>query len=174
MAWDWGKKLGGQPAPPPSPPSPYGPAVLPRGMGVNHGDVIDHYMASRGQVAPQDPYRTVVTQAPQEWQPVTDGSASKVGEVLPIWQWQGDPRGAASEHLGGCPHCGGPRYIQGKTGGRMMKDGSMAYPAPTCFDCGYPNEQGILAGAATTSGPAMAARGAEAAAPPNSMAFVRK
>lgn len=176
MAWDWGKKLGGQqpPAPPPAVPSPYGSGVLPRGMGLNHGEVIDHYMSNRSVQAPQDPYRTVVTQAPQEWQPVTDGSASKVGEVLPIWQWKGDPRGAAGERLGPCPHCGSPRYIQGTSGGKMMKDGTMAYPKPSCFDCGYPNEQGILAGAATTTGPAMAARASEAPPPPGSMAFIRR
>lgn len=171
MAWDWNKKLG-TPAPAPPTPSPHA-QNLPRGMGLDHGRTIEHYMDNRGQAAPTAPYQPPPPPE-QEWQPNTN-DPTKVGEVLPIWQWKGDQRkGAASEGLGPCPGCGGPRYVQGKTGGHMMRDGQTAYPAPTCFDCGYPNEQGVLAGAATASGPAMTARGQEAGAPMGTIGRLRK
>lgn len=176
MGWDWGKKLGGAPTalPPVNQPNPN----LPRGMGVDHGRVIQHYMDNRTPQGYQQPWeQQVVTQASAEpWQPKSSSEATKMSEVIPIWQWKGDQRkGAASEGLGGCPNCGGPRYIQGKTGSVMNeKTGVIAYPQPTCFDCGYPNEQGMVGGASVTSGPAHAARAADAAPPPGSMAFIKR
>jgi hypothetical protein len=175
MGWDWGKKLGGAPAAPPAP--AYGNPNLPRGMGVDHGRAIEHYMENRTPQGYQQPWeqQQAIQREQEQWVQKSSSEATKMSEVLPIWQWGGNKKGAASEGLGPCPGCGGPRYVQGKYGSVMNeKTGVVAYPFPTCWDCGYPNEQGMVGGAAVTSGPAQAARASEAPAPAGSMAFIKR
>jgi hypothetical protein len=178
MAWNWAEKLGDQQPPPPPPVrSPYGTGVLPRGMGSDQARVINDYMARR-----LPPPQTVVQQQVQQeqWTPKPSDQADKVGEVLPIWQWQGNARGAAGEEAemgGGCPNCGSPRYFSRRNGGTTVTtQRGVFYPAPECTDCGYPKEQGILAGAGISStGPAKAAKSGPAPPPPaGSMAFIKR
>jgi hypothetical protein len=51
--------------------------------------------------------------------------------------------------------------------------GQTVYPSPECMDCGYPNQQGVLAGQASASGPAQMAKQGEAPAPTGSLASLR-
>lgn len=171
MGWDWGKKLGGE-APAPVP-APYGPGVMPRGMGNgDHAQVIDHYLG--GQQFRQPSYQAQPL-TPEPWRQ-NNNDPTKVSEVLPIWQWQGNPRGGAKEtaELGSCPNCGSPRFFSRSNGNSVTTNHGVFYPAPECYDCGYPREQGILAGSAAKSGPAQAARGADAPPPPGSMVYIKR
>jgi hypothetical protein len=178
MAWDWGKKLGGQqPAPQPTrAPSPYGPGVLPRGMGVDHGRVIDHYMDQRQpQQAPYQPQQSQQFQPPQYKPP---DPKDPNGHMDNVWNYQGNFRGGAAEtaNLGNCPNCQSPRFFSRQNGGSAVTtDHGVFYPAPECIDCGYPKEQGVLATAgAGRVGSAQIARGVEAAPPLGSLEYLKR
>lgn len=116
---------------------------------------------------------------------------SKMSEVLPIWGWhgnqkydhQGNPMGGAAESQasGNCPHCGSVQYFSrhngespGSSAGVTTANG-VVYPAPECFECGYPRIQGNLAappgqqGPVTVVGTGAARQGARPAMPPGSL-----
>lgn len=82
--------------------------------------------------------------AQEEFVPNTT-DPQKVADVLPIWQWGGNPRGGAGETAttGDCPNCGSPRFFSKRQGGVTTANG-VVYPNPECMDCGYPREQGQL------------------------------
>ena len=161
----WAKKLGPPPAPPPAPPQPrYGPDVLPRGMGSDPQSVqraVNHYVSTLPgqQFSPQ--VAAPIQQPQPQWQPKSPAeNPTNVADVLPIWQWQGDQRGGAGETVrtGACPACHSNNYFSRSSGSVInVNSGQSAAPAPECFDCGYPREQGGL-GSAHVEGPAMAAR----------------
>lgn len=104
---------------------------------------------------------------------------SKMSEVWPLWKWRGNPRGGARDtaQLGNCPNCHGTRYFSrvGPDGsGRVTRsDGVTMDPAPECFECGYPRNQGSL-GVPAGSGGALPARQAESAPPQGSIAHLRR
>lgn len=174
----WGNKLGPVAPPPPQqqPQQRYGSDVLPRGMGGGTNDmqraVNDYVSRLPGQaMAPPGTLPTQFgVQQPQGWQPKSAAeNPSNVSDVLPIWHWQGDPRGGAGETatLGPCPHCGSNNYFSRSSGmGNVVntQTGAMVPPTPECFECGYPRLQGQL-GTATVTGPAHAARQGAAPAP---------
>lgn len=107
-----------------------------------------------GPYVPPPPY-----QAPPPYQqvtvmgtPVIPSTAMTPEQVEQNFQsaiqsWQGNPRGAAGERLGPCPHCGSPRFFSrtNTEGGGLLRG---MPPAPHCADCGYPVLQ---AGSSTIS-----------------------
>ena len=177
MGWDWGKKLGGAPSAPAPAPNPN----LPRGMGVDHGRVIDHYMENR-QPAPggyQQPWQQgqppPPAPPPETYTP--PDPKDPMGHMRNVWTFQGNFKdGAAKESsaMGNCPSCGSARFFSRANGGwSVTTDHGIFYPAPECIDCGYPREQGMVAGASVTSAPAMASRSAGAAPPAGSIPFIK-
>lgn len=113
---------------------------------------------------PQPQYRQPAPPEEQEWQPNTQ-DPSKVGEVLPIWHWKGNPRGGAAETQG-CPACGSPRFFSRQQTGGVSTSQGVVYPRPECFECGYPNEQGTLGVPASVTAGAIQARQGESPAGP--------
>ena len=174
----WGNKLGA-PAPPAQPQPRYGPDVLPRGVGGDSQSMqraVNDYV-SRLPGSTYAPPASVGVQQQQTWQPKSAAeNPTNVADVLPIWQWSGDPRGGAGEtaKIGACPNCHSNNYFSRSTGSVVnTQSGQMVAPAPECFECGYPRTQGGLSGASNTTGPAMAARqGATPAPPPGTVGTV--
>jgi hypothetical protein len=156
----WAKKLGA-----PSPPPPVNPN-LPTGLGFQRPQSVQHYIDQRG-----GPLASPAAPTAEWHQNLQD--PTKMSEVLPIWHWQGNPRGGAGEtaRTGNCPGCGSPRYfsLQTPETGKMNREGQMVYPTPECADCGYPKQQGSLAAGVRSSGAAVVARQAEAPAPVGSI-----
>lgn len=161
----WGDKLGGTPRAPVRPPA-YDPAVRAPGPPPGYQPP-----APFGQQAPPP-----VAPPPQQvYQPPDPGDPN--GHMKNVWSYQGNPRGGAGETatLGNCPECGSPRYFSRTNGGGVMSStGQMVYPSPECSDCGYPNQQGVLAGTAgQITGGARAAPQAAAPAPVGSLASLQ-
>ena len=169
----WGEKLG--PAPPAAPRQVVNPNYVPRGMDATDQGMqraVNDYVSrlpgqqyNQQQVAPQVPS----AMAGSQWQPNPNGD--KVSDVLPIWQWQGNEGAQETAKIGNCPHCGSTNYFSRSTGSVInTQSGTSASPRPECFECGYPNSQGML-GSAHVEGPAMASRqGATPNAPQGSIA----
>lgn len=115
-------------------------------------------------------------QPPQPYTPPDPGDPN--GHLKRVWEYRGNPRGGAGDTmtLGDCPSCGSARYMsRSNTGGVMNSNtGQTVYPSPECADCGYPNQQGALAGSASATGPAMRAMQTEAPAPVGSLASLRQ
>lgn len=173
MSW-WGEKVGTTPAAPTPPPPRFDPNLMPGGTGQNHEQAMQHYLARQQQQQTAPGYTQPSPQPVQEFVPNTN-DPTKVSEVLPIWQWQGNMKdGAARNNVGGCPNCGGPRYLVPRGNGTTVlneKTGQMVAAAPSCMDCGFPREQGALGYQATVTvaGKGTAARqGAEPALIPGS------
>jgi hypothetical protein len=173
MSSFWGNKLGTTAPPPPQP--VINPNYLPRGMGNTDQSrqraVNDYASRMPGQYqAPQAPPPAAPLQGSQWQQNTTD--PTRVAEVLPIWQWQGKEGAAETARIGNCPSCGSTNFFSRSSGTVInTNSGTAASPAPECFECGYPRNQGIIAGTASTSDPAMAARqGAAPSAPLGSIA----
>lgn len=159
----WGKKLGAPPPPPPPQPR-YAPNDLPRGMGQDIQRAVNDYVAR----LPGTQYAPQVQQPQQQWQPKSAAENPKdVADVLPIWHWQGDQRAGAGEtaKMGACPNCGSNNYFSRSTGSVInTQSGQSAAPAPECFECGFPRQQGAL-GSAHIEGPSMAARQGQSPTP---------
>jgi len=130
MSW-WANKIS-QPGPPMAPANPN----LPAGLGRNRQQAVDRYVA---QYAPAASGPVI--------NPVT-GEAVPEGSVLAsdaIRRWQGNPQGGASE-MQLCPKCGSHLFSSQRTGAVTSQAvGGMVAPRPSCFSCGYPQEQGSLA-----------------------------
>lgn len=168
----WGEKLGT--APPPPPRQVVNPNYVPRGMDATDQGmqraVNDYVSRLPGQtMAPQQYQQQVPVAMQQQWQPNPQGD--KVGDVLPIWQWQGKEGAAETAKTGNCPNCNSTNYFSRSSGSVInTQSGTQATPAPECFECGYPRQQGAL-GMAHVEGPAMASRqGATPNAPQGSIA----
>jgi hypothetical protein len=156
----WGNKLGS--APPPAPQQRYGSDVLPRGMGSDQQSVqraVNDYVSRLpGQQYAPNPVSTPLTGT--QWQPKSAAeNPQNVSDVLPIWHWQGKEGAAETQRIGACPNCHSNNYFSRSTGSQINTNtGQMVPPAPECFECGYPRQQGALAGSAAIEGPAAAAR----------------
>lgn len=119
MGW-WDKKIGpAVQAPRPNP-------NLPRGVG---------YQPQQPQYAPQYAPQQPLTAEELGYDPNTQVPA---GEAMRRW---GGTKQAQAE--GSCPECGSPRFFS-RAQGAKMGPGGMAAPAPECFDCGYPRQQGSV------------------------------
>lgn len=155
MGW-WDDKLNGgnqaplRPSPYAAPPQPVQPPQAP--AGYYPPQPFGAPNQQQGYLPPQPPQ-------PQPFVPNTV-DPTKVGEVLPIWHWQGNQNGGAGETatVGNCPDCGSTRYFSRRNAGRMNKDGVMVAPAPECFECGYPRQQGNIDVSATVVGAARGSR----------------
>jgi hypothetical protein len=115
---------------------------------------------------------------PQVEQPFVPNTVdpTKVGEVIPIWHWTGNQSGGAGETatVGNCPSCGSTRYFSRRNGGgQMNKDGQIVPPAPECFECGYPKEQGNLGMPTQLTGATAPSRQGDTP-PPGSLASLRR
>lgn len=66
--------------------------------------------------------------------------------------WGGTRAGQADEAT--CPSCGSFRFMsrQSPETGKITSSGQTVYPAPECFECGYPKHQGSLGAAAKPIG----------------------
>ena len=158
----WAKKLGTPPpAAPPQPVQRYSPEVLPRGVGGDSQSIqraVNDYVARRPGQPQQQP--TPGYQPPAQEFVANTTNPTHVSDVLPIWQWQGSAKGGAGEtqRVGACPECGSNNYFSRSSGAVFnINSGKQVMPAPECFECGYPRQQGAL-GQAHVEGPAMAAR----------------
>lgn len=154
----WAKKLGP------------GAGEQQRGISPQRSSIPAHLLP-QGLSRPQQPsYAPAMPQPPaapyEGWQPSAD--PHWVGEMLPIWQWQGNPRGGAAEtEL--CPDCGSSNYFSRASEAKINQYGQRVLPAPECFNCGYPRQQ-LALGPAAVSGAAQASRQGQApAAPPGSV-----
>lgn len=124
-------------------------------------------------VAPPTQYQQQAPpQEQQEFAPNTT-DPTKVSDVLPIWQWQGNERGGLGESrkVGNCPSCNSPRFFSRANGAGVLNHntGQTYYPQPECADCGYPREQGSLGVASSTVGASLPARQGAAPAPPGAI-----
>jgi hypothetical protein len=160
----WGNKLTGAPTAP-ARPAAYDPAPRPP-QGYQPPAPFG------GQQQPQAP-----APPPQSYAPPDPGDPN--GHLRNVWNYQGNPRGGAGETatLGSCPDCGSARFFSRTNAGGVMNanTGMTVYPSPECADCGYPNQQGVLAGSAgKVTGPASPARAAETPAPMGSLASLRQ
>lgn len=149
----WANKLGTSQTPPRQ--SPFAPAPQ---------------QTVAAPVWPQQPQQQ--PPAPQEEFVPNEQNPTKVSEVLPIWQWKGNPRGAAGDVTGNCPGCGSPRFFSRRSGAITTANG-VVYPAPECADCGYPRDQGEI-GIPSQVLDGGKAPSAEAPAPPGTLASLRR
>jgi hypothetical protein len=126
----------------------------------------------QGGLQPQQFQQPQQQQPAQEFVPNTT-DPTKMSEVLPIWQWQGNVKGGLGESMttGDCPACGSARFFSRTNGGGVMNanTGVTYYPKPECADCGYPNEQGSLGVSAQATGSALPSRQGAAPAPPGAI-----
>lgn len=123
-------------------------------------------------------------QTQQAYQPPAPGDP--YGHKDHLFEWAGNPKGGAGEtaSVGNCPNCDSPRFFSrrnseggGLTGGGVTTQNGVVYPAPECFECGYPRLQGVLASsmpAQAASGPVHAAQQGKAAVPPGSLATLSR
>jgi hypothetical protein len=153
----------------------YGPNTLPQGMGGTDqsrqravNDYVSRMPGAQYQAQVQAPQAPVMQGS--QWQQNTT-NPTNVADVLPIWQWQGKEGAAETARIGTCPNCHSTNYFARSSGTVInTNNGTSAAPAPECFECGYPRQQGAL-GQAHVEGPAMASRqGASPSAPMGSIA----
>lgn len=111
---DWyAKKLGGGAAPP------------------QRSDPTPRFTPMPGQSAP--PRRPPTPEQPYEEDEDVPEGHIRVGNA--ITKWRG---GAGNKDATSCPECGSSNYFtrtNREGGGRWSSD---RYPAPHCFDCGFP------------------------------------
>jgi hypothetical protein len=158
----WADKLGATPA-----------APAPREFGQQLPQAVHHY-AERIGAPVADPLPA------QQQLPIDNYEPPEPGDPYAhrknIWKWRGNLQGGAKETavLGNCPACGSARYFsrQCPETAKTTQNGTF-YPAPECFECGYPRQQGTLSTSTITAG-ATVARQAEAQAPPGSLASLRR
>lgn len=166
----WEKKLSGStPARPPMRPMPaprVDPSNFPQGVGQDHDRALQDYLRRQPQPPVQEDY--------DNYQPPDPGDPH--GYHKNMWRWQGNPRGGAGDSAGVCPNCGSPRYFSRQRSdlgsGGVMTTAGVVYPAPECFECGYPKLQGSI-GIASSGGSAKPARQGTAPAPPGSLATLQ-
>lgn len=126
----------GAPTLPPPPPSPYGP-YAPVPAPVPPGAVPYPSYPPPPVPPPYSPYGPDgVPYRSGNGMPLTPDQIEQ-GFQATLQTWQGNPRGAAGEKLGPCPHCGSPRFFSrtNTEGGGLIRG---IPPAPHCADCGYP------------------------------------
>ena len=114
------------------------------------------------QRSPQDylaQHQQQQVQAPQ--QPYTPPDpGDPYGHQKGIWNWQGNLKGGLGETLstGACPECGSNQYFSRAGSGGVTTPNGVVYPAPECFECGYPRLQGNLGVPVSVQGQVMSSR----------------
>jgi hypothetical protein len=143
----WADKLGGAPARPaptvnnPAPRIPTGGFQPPVPFGAQ--------FAPQGNLPP----------APEPVDPgPTINEHGEISVTENIGRWKGSREGL--KETATCPSCGSIRYFsrQSAQTGKVSASGQTVYPAPECFECGYPREQGSLGAVAKVVGGGNASR----------------
>lgn len=134
----WEKHLG--PAQPPRP-TPY-QGVLPRGMGQNQDRAVTHYMERQG--IPQPPLEPL-------GEPMGPNGEIPAGDAMRMWQ--GKEGAQETARTGNCPECGSTLYFS-RSSGKVTTAHGVVTPAPECFECGYPRQQGTIDAVVSTDGSA--------------------
>lgn len=125
---------------------------LPRGIGSNPQQAVEHYVGNLPAFqGPPEAAQAPVAAGPPP---------GSMEEALQRAETRGDLNGAATkDNIGACPRCGSFRYMARANGWSVTtQSGQILQPSAKCFDCGYPDEQGVLAVAAKAQGPVASSR----------------
>lgn len=166
MSSFWAKKLGtAAPAAPRQ--APY-QGQLPRGMGQDHDQTVQHYMDRRQVVS--EPQFTGRPQEQaydgQQGPPVDENGMVYYLDAVKAYKGTRQLR-EENAKTGDCPNCGSYRYFSRASEGKTTQNGFVP-PRAQCFECGYPNEQGALGISAKAVGSALPSR--QGAAPSMALA----
>lgn len=88
--------------------------------------------------------------AAPEAPPVNAAGEVEAGYAIRAWSGTRD----AQADQASCPSCGSFRFMsrQSPETAKITSSGQTVYPAPECFECGYPKHQGSLGAAAKPIG----------------------